>query len=194
MPSRATLKSDLRQRMRQWRRQLSPEQQSSAALGLADQCAALPGWADAQHIGLYLPADGEVGTEALAQDLRATGKIPYLPVLEDNQLRFAQWGTGISLVANRYGIGEPHDSECRHAARALDILCLPVVAWDRFGTRLGMGGGYYDRTLAQAPRPLLVGLAHSGQEANEVPRDDWDITLNWIVTEMECLRCRPGNS
>lgn len=194
MPSRASLKSELRQRMRQWRQQLSPEQQSSAALGLSDQCTALPGWANAQHIGLYLSADGEVSTAELAERVRATGKTPYLPVLENKRLRFAQWNAGIALVANRYGIGEPDESVRRHDAQALDILCLPVVAWDRYGTRLGMGGGYYDRTLAQAPRPLLVGLAHSGQEADALPRDDWDITLDWIVTEIECRRCGPGGS
>ncbi|NND66818.1 MAG: 5-formyltetrahydrofolate cyclo-ligase [Halioglobus sp.] len=175
--------------MRQWRQQLSPEQQSGAALDLASQCSALPQWTAAQHIGLYLPADGEVSTAVLADRVREVGKTTYLPVVQDNLLLFAEWRAAVPLVTNRYGIGEPDDSLHRKDAGELDILCLPVVAWDRSGARLGMGGGYYDRTLAQTQRPLLVGLAHAGQEVAELPRDDWDINLDWIVTDAECYRC-----
>ena len=189
MPSRASLKSELRERMRQWRRQLTSEQQSNTAHTLAEQCVLLPAWAAAKRIGLYLANDGEVITDLLAARVRAAGKVPYLPVLEYKQLRFAQWREGAELVPNQYGIGEPDETVARRSASELDVLCLPLVAWDRSGTRLGLGAGYYDRTLAQAPRPLLVGLGHSGREVDELPRDEWDITLDWIVTERDCHRC-----
>ncbi len=190
MSDHSSLKSDLRRRLRRLRRSLTPEQHARAADGIVTQCARLPPWADAQHIGVYQAADGEVDTTALAAAMRAGGKTPYLPVVEGKRLRFAQWRSDDALTANRFGIGEPHTGLARCDAQALDILCLPVVAWDRSGARLGMGGGYYDRTLEREPRPLLVGLAHSCQEIETLPRDAWDVALDWVVTESECLRCR----
>lgn len=192
MSSRAALKSELRQRMRHWRRQLSHAEQARAARQLARQCAALPGWSRARRIGLYHAVDGEIGTAALAQAAHDSGKTAYLPVVDGNLLRFARWDSEDSLTANRYGIGEPPTDVERIVATDLDILCLPVVAWDRSGARLGMGGGFYDRTLAQPPRPLLVGLAHSGQELTSLPRDEWDVAMDWVVTETGCLRCPGG--
>lgn len=188
----AALKSDLRQRMRQRRRQLSSGQQALAARGLAEQCPLLPGWADATRIALYQAVDGEVGTAALAESIRNSGRTPFLPVVDGELLRFAEWQHEATLTANRFGVGEPREDLERYAATELDILCVPLVAWDRSGGRLGMGGGYYDRTLEREPRPLIVGLAHSCQEVEQLPRDEWDVTMDWVVTESGCLRCAAG--
>ena len=68
---------------------------------------------------------------------------------------------------------------------ALDIVFLPVVGWDRRGGRLGMGGGYYDRTLANISGPLLVGLAHDGQQVDDIPRESWDVALDYVATDTD---------
>ena len=192
MSSRASLKSELRKRLRERRRQLTAEQQHIAANGIVEQFTTLPELASATRIALYYAVDGEVSTAPLAQWARDNGKQPYLPVVEGESLRFAEWQSDSQLTANQFGIGEPPADIERVDARALDILCLPLVGWNRNGVRLGMGGGYYDRALERAPRPVTVGLAHSCQEVEELPKDSWDITLDWVMTESERLRCSEG--
>jgi 5-formyltetrahydrofolate cyclo-ligase len=72
-----------------------------------------------------------------------------------------------------------------------DLIILPMVAFDRTGTRLGHGAGFYDRALAAiAPRPPLLGLAFSVQEVDRIPHEAHDIRLDWIVTERETLDLR----
>jgi 5-formyltetrahydrofolate cyclo-ligase len=70
---------------------------------------------------------------------------------------------------------------------------MPLVGWDRQGGRLGMGGGFYDRALAGIKGPLLVGLAHAVQEVPQVPIDDWDVPLDFVVTESALHQCRGKN-
>ena len=192
MSSRASLKTELRKRLRERRRQLSAQQQQLAAQGAVVQLAHLPDLSAATHIGLYYAVDGEVDTAPLARWARDNGKTPYLPVVEGELLRFAQWRGDDELTANLFGIGEPPADVERVDARTLDILCLPLVGWNRKGVRLGMGGGYDDRTLEQPPRPLTVGLAHSCQEIEALSQDSWDITLDWVMTESERVRCPKG--
>jgi 5-formyltetrahydrofolate cyclo-ligase len=118
----------------------------------------------------------------------------FLPVIgEQNLMTFAEWTPGSELVANRYGIPEPPRAAQRCEIAALDIIAMPLVAWDRAGGRLGMGGGFYDRALAGTKNSLLVGLAHSVQELRQVPRDDWDIPLDFVVTE-SALHCCQGHN
>lgn len=88
---------------------------------------------------------------------------------------------------NRYGIAEPKlDQRLICPVRELDIIGTPLVAFDQSGQRLGMGGGYYDRTLApwfktqQGAMP--IGLAHDCQQVEQLPTASWDIPLRKIVT------------
>ncbi len=69
-------------------------------------------------------------------------------------------------------------------------MLLPLVAWDRTGTRLGMGSGWYDRTLARDTiRASRVGVGWALQEADALPRDDWDLPLDAVVTERGWFTC-----
>ncbi len=92
------------------------------------------------------------------------------------------------MKANRYGIFEP-ELNCSHICPVaeLDFILTPLVAFDSQGNRLGMGGGYYDRTLAQIPdnavkKPVLIGIAHQCQEVDALPIASWDVPLDYIVT------------
>jgi len=117
----------------------------------------------------------------------------YLPVLNDRpapRLRFARYLPGMPLVPNRFGILEP--SLPRRAllpARAIDLLLMPLVAFDVGGNRLGMGGGYFDRTLAFRRRarlwrrPRLVGVGYAFQQVTALPTAPWDVPLDAVVTE-----------
>ena len=194
MPDRPPCKALLREELRQRRRALSPQEQSAAARTVAIHIARIPGWPTARRIALYLASDGEIDTAPLSADCRAAEKQLFLPVIDDNNLmEFAEWKPGSELATNRYGIPEPPRAAQRCAAAALDIIVLPLVAWDSTGGRLGMGGGYYDRALAGVNGPLLIGLAHAVQQVQQVPRDDWDIPLDYVVTD-SALHCCQGQN
>jgi 5-formyltetrahydrofolate cyclo-ligase len=173
---------------------LPPYARERAAVGIARRFAALPAWRAAQRIGLYLPADGEVDVRPLARLAWSQDKAVYLPVVGAiGEMDFARWSERQKLCANRYGIPEPVTSR-RHrlAARRLDLLVMPLVAFDRHGLRLGMGGGYYDRALAARPRhPVLAGAAYSVQQVERIPPMPWDVPLDLIVTERRVYRPRP---
>jgi 5-formyltetrahydrofolate cyclo-ligase len=191
MPDRHPSKSQLRQDMRRRRQALEPLSQRAAAEAATNHLTRLPAWPGARRIALYLASDGEVDTRPLAARCRDSGKQLFLPVIDQrNLLQFAEWVDGVELLPNRYGIPEPPDSSARCPAAELDILVLPLVAWDRGGGRLGMGGGFYDRALAGIDGPVLVGLAHALQEVPQVPRDDWDITLDFVATDSDLHQCR----
>lgn len=156
-------------------------------------------FARARRIAGYLPNDGEIDPLPLLLRAAAMGKECYLPVLHPvrhNSLWFCAWLPGDPLHVNRFGIEEPAHIKRRSAAWSLDIILLPLVGFDRDGHRLGMGGGFYDRTLAFRRRhrngPLLIGLAHSCQEVERIERQRWDVPLDAIVTEREVITLRAG--
>jgi 5-formyltetrahydrofolate cyclo-ligase len=194
MPDRPPCKAKLRKELRRRRQDLSPSSQLAAAAATARHITGVPGWSGARRIALYLANDGEVATTPVAELCRTTGKQLFLPVIdEQNVLEFAEWIDGAELIANRFGIPEPPPHSLRCDASELNIILMPLVAWDRLGGRLGMGGGFYDRTLAGVKGPLLVGLAHEVQEVPQVPRDDWDILLDFVVTESALYTCQGKN-
>jgi 5-formyltetrahydrofolate cyclo-ligase len=188
-PGKPQLRTELRQR----RNKLGAVRRETAAQRISQYAQTLPQWSSAQHIALYCNIGSEVATEDLAQACRTQGKSLYLPVLEDNgQLLFAEWTDTEPLPENHLGIGEPPSSARRCPVSDLDIIFLPLLGWDRSGGRLGMGGGYYDRTLEDISGPLLVGLAYSVQELKEIPRESWDITLDSVLTEAGIQMCPRG--
>lgn len=194
MPDGPSSKALLRKQMRQQRQALDPAAQLAAAEAVALHITQLPHWSDASRIALYMACDGEIDTAPLIAGCLSAGKNVFLPVIRSqNLLEFAAWREGDTLVANRYGIPEPGPEAQRCTTAALDIIALPLVAWDQLGGRLGMGAGFYDRALAGTRGSLLVGLAHSLQELPEVPRDDWDVPLDFVVTEVALHCCQGAN-
>ena len=185
-------RQQLRKLIRQRRQQLSPEQQQQAANDLVSQALALPALSYSQHIALYLANDSELDTFPLIQTLWQQGKQLYLPVLHPfaaGYLLFVRYDKDTLLYPNRFGIPEPL-AECHRLLPVdqLDIIFTPLVAFDLKGNRLGMGGGFYDRTLSQLPtksRSQVIGLAHNCQQVDAVPCEAWDIPLNKVITPGE---------
>lgn len=185
-----TSKPAMRRVLREHRRNLSPAQQCQAALALLETVADIPNWNAAKRIAIYLPFDGEIDTAPLIDFARSAGKLVHLPIVnEDKSLKFAQWRSGEKLVSNRFNILEPATTAACSAAELIEFIFLPLVAWDRHGNRLGMGGGYYDRALAEIRQPLRVGLAHTCQQVELIAREEWDVTLDYVATDTALHAC-----
>ena len=180
-------KLQLRRHLRACRNQLSDSDQKRASRKVLRQLNRLLAFRKARRIATYLATDGELDPG----DLRGTpGKAWYLPKLDAirrNRLLFLPWQG--RLRQNRYGIAEPTVLHLQRPPRHLDIILVPLVGFDRLGTRLGMGGGYYDRTLSYRKRtgcwkrPHLIGIAHACQQVDHISRATWDIGLDLIVTD-----------
>jgi len=183
----------LRKQMRQRRQSLTAAAQRKAATGLLRQLCSRPEFIRARHIAFYLPNDGEIDPQPLIRWCWRLGKTPYLPVLHPilhNRLWFIAYRSNTALKRNSYGIKEPKFIPNRlRPAWALDLVLLPLVAFDPAGNRMGMGGGYYDRTFAFKNQvksvcgPKLIGLAHELQKVERLPVESWDIPLNLIITD-----------
>jgi 5-formyltetrahydrofolate cyclo-ligase len=178
----------LRRQVRQRRRALSVFQQRRASERLTRHLLDRPEFVSANTVAVYLAADGEIDPKPLIKVAWRLGKRVYLPVLRaGNYLRFAEYKPAARLRRNRLGIPEPAIKRFRDPRR-LDLVLMPLVAFDRRGGRLGMGGGFYDRTFAfllaeSKRRPALVGLAHAFQEAESLSMEAWDVPMVAVATD-----------
>ena len=191
----------LRRELRRKRRSIPPQQQRRHALQLAGVLGKHPTFLRAKRIAAYRSADGEIDPSQLLRLAHARKKQCHLPVLRAHPKRklwFIRFREGDPLKTNRYGIPEP-GRRGRHIRLpwALDLLLVPLVGFDADCNRLGMGGGYYDRTLAYLPqrrrwrRPTLIGIAHECQRVERIEAQPWDIPLDMVFTERALYR-RPG--
>ena len=194
--SSSNARGTLRRQLRDARNQLTARQQQQAAEGAAQQLMMDPGLYRCRHLAAYLANDGELDPHALIERAWARGITVYLPVLHPiraNRMWFCAYTPDTPLVRNRFGILEPVDVAHRRAPWALDVVVMPLVGFDPCGGRLGMGGGFYDRTFAfkhRSPRlgPKLIGLGHDVQCVERLPVASWDIPLTQIVTGSRCYR------
>ena len=180
----ATGRQALRHEMRLRRRNLRGSRRALATRAIVARLQRLPAFRAARRIALYWPADGEPDLRSLASAAWQRGKKLYLPVVgHAGAMRFRRWSERRPLRPNRYGIAEPLGRRAASAA-ALDLVLVPLVAFDARCNRLGMGGGYYDRALKQRRRrPMLVGVAFAAQQVKAVPAQPWDVPLDLVVTE-----------
>jgi 5-formyltetrahydrofolate cyclo-ligase len=139
----------------------------------------------AQHLAWYMPVSGEVDLSSSWNHALQLGKSCYFPAIQPNQtVIFLPYTAQTELRLNRYHIPEPViHVESAQALEKLDIIFLPVVAFDMHRYRLGMGKGYYDKTLAHINGPMLIGVAYEWQKQSRLPHEPWDIPLTMIVTE-----------
>ena len=178
----------IRQHIRQQRRALSPKQQQQAAQQAAQQALNFAPIQQAKNIALFLSVDGELDTRPLIAKLWQRQQQVYLPVLHPfspGNLLFLRYDENTELKNNRLRIPEPPlDIRQLLPLDKLDVLMVPLVAFDSEGQRLGMGGGFYDRTLQnwQQHDFLPVGLAHECQQVEKLPVAEWDIPLPALIT------------
>ena len=199
IPTEQPTRHSLRRQLREARRALSRLEQRQASLGLYRQLAQHPSFRRARHIALYLANDGEIDPQPLLRAAQRRGKHTYLPVLASwprTHMRMQRLLPGERLQRNRFGIAEPRPNRARQRPLwALDLLLLPLVGFDEQGGRLGMGGGFYDRSLAYRQRrthllgPRLFGLAHECQKVACLPLASWDVPLHGVITAQRRYGC-----
>ena len=188
-----TPKTRLRRELRARRRALTPAEQTDHAHRLVGQDGALPAFLRAQRIAAYRSADGEIDPSPLLALAQSRAKRIHLPVLRPHpspRLWFVEYRPGDPMKKNVYGILEPARRGRRiRLPQAIDLLLIPLVGFDDQCNRLGMGGGFYDHTLAYLRRrrhwrrPLLVGVAHECQRVARIEASPWDVPLDLVVTE-----------
>jgi 5-formyltetrahydrofolate cyclo-ligase len=191
--------AELRQRIRAARRLLSPEAHRRARDLLARRIAHLTCFRRADSLAATLAFDGEADPAEAVRMAWAEGKRVYLPVLRPGRtLLFAPYTAETSLAENRFGILEPSVAdEDLIGGRDLDLVLTPLVAFDELGNRMGMGGGFYDRSFAfllQNPtltRPVLLGIALDLQRVPALAPQPWDVPLHGVVTERRTFAIRP---
>lgn len=180
------LKQQLRQQMREQRADLSCVELTTTEQQLVKQYQQLFACHGYQKIALYLQQDNELGTSHLIDYLFAEGCELYLPKLSrdaNNQMYFCRYRQHSEMVNNRFDIPEPVvDEVC--AVTDLELLLVPLTAFDMQGNRLGMGGGYYDKCLADvnADKTSVVGLAYDFQQVADCPVEDFDQPLPMVLT------------
>lgn len=186
----AQQRQQLRQQLRQQRQALSPAKRDQAGAQVAARLQALPEFQQARMIASYASFAGELPTCTIHQQLGA-GQRLALPVLHPvvgKHLLFLEITDSTRWQPNRYGINEP-ELRCDRVVplAQLQIMLVPLVGFDASGQRLGMGGGYYDRTLAawqrgELPQLLTIGLGYDFQLCEALPHEPWDVPLQLVVT------------
>lgn len=187
---------EIRKQVRQQRRTLSDAERENAALLLCERIASSRRFQQSKHIAFYLSNDGEIDLSLLIEHAWQQGKQCYLPVLSEpntHKLWFIPYTQKTKLINNRFGIPEPvHPHKTRlKKALSLDLILMPLVAFDTQGNRVGMGGGFYDRSLAflkhrqRWHKPYLLGVAYEFQKQPQLVTNPWDIPLQAIVTDKQ---------
>jgi len=145
----------------------------------------------AKNIGIYFSTKYELDTTDIIKEILESKKKCYLPVISNNHntFDFYLYNQNTTLISNKYKILEPEaTSENKIDINALDIIFIPIVAFNENKERLGMGGGFYDRALANLEpdnKTLLVGLAFDFQKNNSLLIEPWDIPMAHIITEKQ---------
>lgn len=189
-----TTNDDLRHRNRELRAGLDADALARAAAALCVRLVELPAYREAQRIAAYFAVNGEIDLAPLIEDALDAGKQVYLPNLDRETLRFSPYFREQKMRINRYRLPEPDvgDEEMLEP-RELDLVFAPLVAFDAARNRIGMGGGFYDRSFAfrrepGCDRPLLIGVAHELQRVESLVPQPWDVRLDMVITDQAVYR------
>ena len=176
--------------IRAWRKALTPELQQRASQNVAEQLLLQPQFTNAHSIGAYIANENEIDPSPIINMARQLGKTVYLPRMSEHKqyhLDFYVYNMADKLDINSYGIAEPNANANKIEPWKLDLVLLPLVAFDQFCNRIGRGAGFYDRCFAfvnelpQAERPQLIGLAYPEQEIASITAQPWDVAMDLIA-------------
>ena len=180
----------IRKIIKEKRSQLSEKELSLTSKAITERIRSFKFSKELTKIGIYYAVNNEVDVHPLCEILWQENKRVYLPIVEKKKLLFGEYRNTSNLKNNRFKIPEPIVGlESQISAFELDLIFMPLVAFDPMGNRIGMGGGFYDRTLDNKQldndlkKPILVGVAYEFQKQNQIQPNSWDIPLDMIFTE-----------
>jgi 5-formyltetrahydrofolate cyclo-ligase len=193
-----------RRLIRSRRDEIDVNAQAIAAEQLTDRIISSSVYQNSQHIAVYWAVGGEISMQPLIRRAWQDGKQCYLPVIRHQSLVFVPYFENAVMAKNVFGIPEPKACENTLAAEELDLVLAPLVAFDRQCHRIGMGGGYYDRTFAflnvqkesrslasvaggernNLSRPFLMGVSHGCQQVDVIHPESWDVALDGVFTDL----------
>jgi len=197
MSNNAKIRSEIRKK----RRALSQRQLNIASEQLAENLIQSKYFRNSQNIACYLATEGEIDLMPFIEACWFQNKNIFLPVLQPRNhhpLWFIPFTQQTPLIANRYGIYEPEHDRIERAKKivSLDCIFVPLVAFDLNGNRMGMGAGYYDRSLNMLKtrqhwlKPSLIGVGHAFQQANTIEVNHWDVQMHFIATDKAIYRVK----
>jgi 5-formyltetrahydrofolate cyclo-ligase len=185
---------ELRKQLKERRALLSCKYIEAASQKLAEKFWQMPCTKRARSIAVYLPTRGEIDCQPIIEMAWMRKKRIFAPILRGKQINFAPLNPDSKLTLNRYNILEPvYSTHSLVKPRQLDIVIVPLLAFDSNLNRLGMGGGYYDRSFAFSKtklhwrHPRLVGAAYSFQHVESLQPASWDVPLHCVITEKESV-------
>lgn len=190
-------KNEIREIMRDRRDNLDSKSRLAASLKVTENLIKSQMFLNSSLISCYLSTDGELDTKFIIEEIWSSKKHCYLPVVHPSQygqMCFIEYLPQSELVTNRFGIKEPLFEEDKIIdARDLDLVIVPVFAFDKECRRVGSGGGYYDRAFEflkkESQKPILCGIAYDFQQVPEIISENFDISLNAVVTETKIIYC-----
>jgi len=186
-------KRAIRNVLRAQRKALAPHVVAAAGRAVKQRVLGLPIYGEASAVLAYVADENEIPTSELIAAMAEAGMAVYLPTLRP-PLGFVPWNPGQRLVKTASGVMEPAVGTPEQPTTPA-LALVPVVAWDQDGTRLGRGGGFYDRALAALGSGVVrIGLAFEFQEYSGLPRDAWDVPLDFVITERRVVRCSTPRS
>lgn len=195
MTGLADRRTALRRRLREHRASLTDDERQAAAAAVMARLHEVPILNRAAFVAGYRATRGEVDIDATLTRLGEQGAVVTVPRVVGERLEFIPWSRATESTIGKFGIEEPLDGASVPFERHVVVL-TPLVAFDRAGRRLGQGGGFYDRMMGQAgaSRPLMIGVAYSFQEVEQVPVEPWDQPIDAVVTPDELIDCRASHS
>ncbi|MEE8281045.1 MAG: 5-formyltetrahydrofolate cyclo-ligase [Gammaproteobacteria bacterium] len=188
---------DLRSKLKRKRLMLTRDQIRNASSRITNLLWGMPELGRSRRLAVYMAINGEPDCDSLTQDAWLRKYAVFAPVLRGRRLKFAPLKQDSRLQVNRFGIFEP-ESTPQQLLRPndLDVVIVPLLAFDSHGNRLGMGAGYYDRSFSFLKarnkwlHPKLIGVAYDFQRVRRIDVQPWDVPLNVVVTESKVYRFR----
>ncbi|MEO0812516.1 MAG: 5-formyltetrahydrofolate cyclo-ligase [Myxococcota bacterium] len=182
-------KDGLRRLARRRRREVDPALRARGAVEIAAKLAASAVWLAARRIALYRSLPFEVDTQPVWDAATKAAKQVFFPrCTESRSLDFVPVTSATECSPGPFGIREPMGAST--PVSEIDLVVMPLLAFDRVGARLGYGAGFYDRALALYPG-IKLGVSLSAQESTHLPQTETDVRLDWIVTEREVIQTQP---
>ena len=189
----------MRSEARRIRKAIPEETRAEKSRLVAERFLALPELRSARGVACYVGHKSEVATTFILRSLLAQGTLVATPVLVPHRdvgdaeprswrMRFVRLDHPWALEPGAFGIPEPRQPWTEVDVDALDVIAVPGLRFGRDGSRLGNGGGHFDRLLAQHPQPRRVGLAFAEQMVAATPGEPHDMHMDVIVTDAETLR------